>query len=290
MTGQSLLRFTKMHGLGNDFMVLDLVNQRVALTPELVRLWSHRQTGVGFDQLLIIENTTKPGCDFAYRIYNADGGEVEHCGNGARCVTRFAIDKALSIKREFTFDMARGTIRTRLENDGLVTVDMGPPRLLPADIPFQAPAQAITYPFDVAGKPFEISAVSMGNPHAVLLVADVEKTPVATLGPQIEHHPRFPQRVNAGFMQVVSPGTIRLRVFERGTGETLTCGTGACAAVVAGRLRGLLAEDVEVLTRGGSLRIRWAGGSEPSAQAEPVWMTGPTATVFEGHVLVDAAR
>jgi diaminopimelate epimerase len=275
-----MLRFTKMHGLGNDFMVLDLVNQRVTLTAELVREWSHRQTGVGFDQLLIIENTDKPGCDFAYRIYNADGGEVEHCGNGARCVTRFAIDKALSIKREFTFDMARGTIHTRFEDDGLVTVDMGPPRLAPSDIPFQAAAQAVTYPLDVAGRTVDICAVSMGNPHAVLVVDDVENAPVATLGPQIEHHPRFPQRVNAGFMQVLTPGTIRLRVFERGSGETLTCGTGACAAVVAGRLRGLLAEDVEVLTHGGSLRIRWAGGNAP------VWMTGPTATVFEGHVIV----
>jgi diaminopimelate epimerase len=275
-----ILRFTKMHGLGNDFMVLDLVNQQVTLTPELVRQWSHRQTGVGFDQLLIVESTSKPGCDFAYRIYNADGGEVEHCGNGARCVTRFAIDKALSLKREFTFDMARGTIRTRLENNSLVTVDMGPPQLIPAEIPFQAPAQAVIYPLDVAGTSLQVSAVSMGNPHAVLVVDDVETAPVARLGPLIEHHPRFPQRVNAGFMQVVAADTIRLRVFERGAGETLTCGTGACAAVVAGRLRGLLSEDVEVLTHGGSLHIRWAGGNEP------VWMTGPTATVFEGHVLV----
>ncbi|MDY6981745.1 MAG: diaminopimelate epimerase [Pseudomonadota bacterium] len=275
-----LLRFTKMHGLGNDFMVLDLVNQRATLTPELVRTWSHRQTGVGFDQLLIIEPTTKPGCDFAYRIYNADGGEVEHCGNGARCVTRFAIDKALSIKREFTFDMARGTIRTRLEDDGLVTVDMGPPRLQPAELPFDAPAQAITYPLDVNGTVLDISAVSMGNPHAVTVVDDTERAPVAELGPLVEAHPRFPQRVNAGFMQIVTPDTIRLRVYERGAGETLTCGTGACAAVVAGRLRGLLDEDVTVNTHGGQLRIRWAGGDAP------VWMTGPTATVFEGHVLI----
>lgn len=275
-----MLRFTKMHGLGNDFMVLDLVNQRVTLSPERVRAWSQRQTGVGFDQLLIVEASSKPGCDFGYRIYNADGGEVEHCGNGARCVTRFVIDKALSLKREFTFDMARGTIRTRLEDDGLVTVDMGPPRLQPAEIPFQAPAQAISYPLEVGGSSFDITAVSMGNPHAVLVVDDVERAAVATLGPQIEQHPRFPQRVNAGFMQVLAPGTIRLRVFERGAGETLTCGTGACAAVVAGRLRGLLAEDVEVLTHGGSLRISWAGGTEP------VWMTGPTATVFEGQMLV----
>ncbi|MGV3591386.1 MAG: diaminopimelate epimerase [Gammaproteobacteria bacterium] len=275
-----MLRFTKMHGLGNDFMVLDLVNQRATLTPDLVRQWSHRQTGVGFDQLLIVEPTTKPGCDFAYRIYNADGGEVEHCGNGARCVTRFAIDKALSLKREFTFDMARGTIRTRLENDGLVTVDMGPPRLLPAELPFDAPAQAITYPLDVAGSVIDISAVSMGNPHAVAVVDDVERAPVAELGPLIEGHARFPQRVNAGFMQIVAPDTIRLRVYERGAGETLTCGTGACAAVVAGRLRGLLDENVAVHTHGGTLRIRWAGDDAP------VWMTGPTATVFEGHVLI----
>ncbi|HEY0963180.1 MAG TPA: diaminopimelate epimerase [Pseudomonadales bacterium] len=275
-----MLRFTKMHGLGNDFMVLDLVNQRATLTPELVRQWSHRQTGIGFDQLLIVEPTTKPGCDFAYRIYNADGGEVEHCGNGARCVTRFAIDKALSIKREFTFDMARGTIRTRLENDGLVTVDMGPPRLQPAELPFEAQAQAVTYPLDVGGTRLDISAVSMGNPHAVTVVDDVERAPVAELGPQVEAHARFPQRVNAGFMQVVAPDTIRLRVYERGAGETLTCGTGACAAVVAGRLRGLLDEHVAVHTRGGILRIRWAGADAP------VWMTGPTATVFEGHVLI----
>ncbi|MEY4641431.1 MAG: hypothetical protein RLZZ227_1425 [Pseudomonadota bacterium] len=275
-----ILRFTKMHGLGNDFMVLDLVNQQVQLSGELVRRWAHRQTGIGFDQLLIVEPTSKPGCDFSYRIYNADGGEVEHCGNGARCVTRFAIDKALSVKREFTFDMARGSIRTRLENNGLVTVDMGPPRLAPAEIPFVAPAQAISYSLELAGMALPISAVSMGNPHAVLVVDDVASAPVAALGPQIESHPRFPQRVNAGFMQVLSADTIRLRVFERGAGETLTCGTGACAAVVAGRLRGLLAEEVEVLTHGGSLRIRWAGGNEP------VWMTGPTATVFEGHVIV----
>jgi diaminopimelate epimerase len=275
-----LLRFTKMHGLGNDFMVLDLVNQTIQLTPDLVRQWSHRQTGVGFDQLLIVESTAKSGCDFGYRIYNADGGEVEHCGNGARCVTRYVIDKALSLKREFTFDMARGTIRTRLEDNGLVTVDMGPPQLAPADLPFEAPAQAVTYPLAVDGRTYTIGAVSMGNPHAVLRVDDVELAPVAELGPLIEHHARFPQRVNAGFMQVVAPGTIRLRVFERGTGETLTCGTGACAAVVAGRLQGLLGDNVEVLTHGGSLRIRWAGGDAS------VWMTGPTATVFEGHVIV----
>lgn len=272
------LRFTKMHGLGNDFMVLDLVRQRVQLDAGLIRRWSHRQTGIGFDQLLIVEASTKPGCDFAYRIYNADGGEVEHCGNGARCVTRFVVDKGLADKREYTFDMARGSIRTRLEDDGLVTVDMGPPRLAPAGIPFSAEAQAILYPLDVDGNVHEISAVSMGNPHAVLLVDDVDSAPVLTLGPRIEHHPRFPERVNAGFMQVVAPDTIRLRVFERGTGETLACGTGACAAVVAGRLRGLLDSVVTVQTHGGQLQIRWDGADAP------VWMTGPTATVFEGQL------
>jgi len=273
-----ILHFTKMHGLGNDFMVLDLVRQSVSLNAEQIRQWSHRQLGVGFDQLLILESTTHSGCDFAYRIYNANGGEVEHCGNGARCVTRFVIDKGLGSKTDYTFAIARGSIRTRLEADGLVTVDMGPPRLVPADIPFAAPAQAVVYPLEVEGRSYDISALSMGNPHAVLLVPDVASAPVQSLGPLIEQHPRFPQGTNAGFMQVVAEDTIRLRVFERGTGETLACGTGACAAVVAGRLRGLLAETVTVHTHGGTLQISWAGGNAP------VWMTGPTATVFEGQL------
>lgn len=275
-----MLQFTKMHGLGNDFMVLDLVRQQLTLTPELIRSWSHRQTGIGFDQLLILESTTRAGCDFAYRIYNSDGGEVEHCGNGSRCIARYVKDKGLSSKQELTFDMARGTITTRLEDNELVTVDMGPPRLAPGDIPFVATSQQLTYELEVGGAPYAISAVSMGNPHAVLLVDDVDTAQVATLGPLIEHHPRFPERVNAGFMQVLSAGTIRLRVYERGAGETLTCGTGACAAVVAGRLRGLLADDVQVHTHGGTLRIRWEGNGAP------VWMTGPTATVFEGQILL----
>jgi diaminopimelate epimerase len=272
------LQFTKMHGLGNDFMVLDLVRQRVELDSALIRRWSHRQTGIGFDQLLIVAASSKPGCDFAYRIYNADGGEVEHCGNGARCVTRFVVDKCLADKQEYTFEMARGSIRTRLEKNGLVTVDMGPPRLLPGEIPFNAETQATLYPLEVEGTVYQISAVSMGNPHAVLLVENVDSAPVLSLGPRIEMHPRFPQRVNAGFMQIVAPDTIRLRVFERGTGETLACGTGACAAVVAGRLRGLLDATVNVHTHGGQLQIRWDGATAP------VWMTGPTATVFEGQL------
>jgi diaminopimelate epimerase len=272
------LRFTKMHGLGNDFMVLNLVDQQVQLGEALVRAWSHRQTGVGFDQLLIVEGTTQPGCDFAYRIYNADGREVEHCGNGARCVTRFVVDKGLSRKRELSFAMARGSIRCKLEDDGQVTVDMAEPVLDPTRIPFTAAGQSVLYPLEVEGSLYEINAVSMGNPHAVLLVEDVDHAPVAELGPLVENHPSFPARVNAGFMQVVDRSTLRLRVFERGSGETLACGTGACAAVVGGRLRGLLDENVDVHTRGGILRIHWEG------PGHSVWMTGPAVTVFEGQL------
>jgi diaminopimelate epimerase len=270
------LRFTKMHGLGNDFMVLDLVRQQLELSNALVCEWSNRKTGIGFDQLLIIESTHEQGCDFAYRIYNADGDEVEHCGNGARCVTRFVIDKGLTDKTQLTFAMARGTIVTRLESDGLVTVDMRPPVLEPAQIPFRIAQRALCYPLSVAGQQYQISAVSMGNPHAIMVVDDVEQFPVLQLGPQIEHHPAFPERVNAGFMQILNRNEIRLRVYERGAGETLACGTGACAAVVSGRLRGLLDEHVTVHTHGGDLRIAWAG------DAAPVWKTGPAVTVFEG--------
>jgi diaminopimelate epimerase len=270
------LKFTKMHGLGNDFIVLDLVRQQVELTPELVCKWSHRKTGIGFDQLLIIESTHEQGCDFAYRIYNDTGDEVEHCGNGARCVTKFAIDKGLTEKTELTFAMARGTIVTRMEKNGLVTVDMRPPMLEPAQVPFKAAQRAATYPLVVAGQQFDISAISVGNPHAVMVVDNVEQFPVLQLGPQVEHHPAFPERVNAGFMQIVNRNEINLRVFERGTGETLACGTGACAAVVAGRLRGLLDEQVTVHTHGGDLRIAWAGDSAS------IWKTGPAVTVFEG--------
>jgi diaminopimelate epimerase len=272
------LHFTKMHGLGNDFMVLELVTQSVMLNPEQVRAWADRKTGIGFDQLLVIEPTTQGGCDFAYRIYNSDGSEVEHCGNGARCVPRFLFDHHLTQKHELTFAMAKGSIRTRLESDGQVTVDMGPPELRPELIPFQAEQRALTYPLDVAGQIFEINAISMGNPHAVQVVADVDTAPVGELGPLIEQHPRFPARVNAGFMQIVNRGEIRLRVFERGAGETLACGTGACAAVVAGRLRGLLDADVTVHTHGGPLRITWQG------EGHSVWMTGPTTTVYEGKL------
>ncbi|HHX83590.1 MAG TPA: diaminopimelate epimerase [Pseudomonadaceae bacterium] len=274
------LRFTKMHGLGNDFMVLDLVRQQTTLEPSLIRAWAERKTGVGFDQLLVLEASQQPECDFAYRIFNADGGEVEHCGNGARCIARFVHDQGLSDKSSLVFAMARGRMRTFLEADGLVRVDMAAPILEPAQIPFHAAARATVYPLEVGGTVYEISAVSMGNPHAVQVVADVDNAPVAETGPLIERHPHFPQGVNAGFMQLVDTSTIRLRVFERGTGETLACGTGACAAVVAGRLRGLLEEEVEVHTRGGILRIRWQG------ENEPVWMTGPATSVYEGQLTI----
>lgn len=272
------LRFTKMHGLGNHFMVLDLVRQKASVNREQVREWADGRTGVGFDQLLVIEPAPAGDCDFAYRIYNSDGSEAEHCGNGARCVARFVRDQGLSDKDALLFAMARGRIRTFLEDDGQVRVDMGVPVLEPAGIPFKAAARAIVYPLEVEGSLYEISAVSMGNPHAVLVVDDVDHAPVGTLGPLIEMHPHFPQQVNAGFMQVVDRSTIRLRVFERGAGETLACGTGACAAVVAGRLRGLLDGEVDVHTRGGILRISWAG------EGEPVWMTGPATTVYEGQL------
>lgn len=272
------LRFTKMHGLGNDFMVLDLVRQQASLNREQIREWADCKTGVGFDQLLIVEPAATAGCDFAYRIYNADGGEVEHCGNGARCVARFVRDHGLSERDALVFSVARGTMRTFLEDDGQVRVDMGAPILEPALIPFSAAARATLYPLEIEGSLYEISAVSMGNPHAVLLVDDVDHAPVAELGSLIEQHPNFPQRVNAGFMQVLDRSTLRLRVFERGTGETLACGTGACAAVVAGRLRGLLDAEVDVHTRGGILRISWDG------EGSPVWMTGPATTVYEGQL------
>ncbi len=272
------LRFTKMHGLGNDFVVLDGVTRPVALTPEQVRFLADRHFGVGCDQLLLVEPPTIPGADFRYRIFNADGGEVEQCGNGARCFVRFVHDTGLTDKTEIRVETARGLIVPRLEADGQVTVDMGPPRFAPADIPFTAPEQALTYTLDLGGEPVEISALSMGNPHAVQVVADADTAPVAHQGPLIEHHPRFPQRVNAGFMEVRNRHEAKLRVFERGAGETLACGTGACAAAVAGITRGLLDSPVTVHTRGGDLVIRWEG------EGHSVFMTGPAVTVFEGEV------
>ncbi|MBS0512610.1 MAG: diaminopimelate epimerase [Proteobacteria bacterium] len=272
------LRFTKMHGLGNDFVVIDATRAAVELTPARVTAIADRHFGVGCDQLLVVEPATQPGVDFRYRIFNADGGEVEQCGNGARCFVRFVHDKKLTDKREIRVETRAGIIAPRLRDDGLVTVDMGVPVLKPADVPFVSESDAVVQPLQVGADSVAMTAVSMGNPHAVQVVADVDAAPVAAQGALIERHERFPARVNAGFMQVVDAHHIRLRVFERGAGETLACGTGACAAVVAGILRGLLESPVRVDTRGGALEIAWPG------EGAPVLMTGPATTVFEGEM------
>ncbi|WP_372830704.1 diaminopimelate epimerase [Pontibacterium sp.] len=275
-----LVRFTKMHGLGNDFVVLDLVTQRIKLNPSIVRKLGDRNFGVGFDQLLIVEPPTTPDVDFRYRIYNSDGSEVENCGNGARCFAKFVRDKRLTGKDEIAVETANGRAVLKIREDRQVEVDMGAPRLNPADVPFEADTAAATYPIEVDGETYEISAVSMGNPHGVLVVDDVDTAPVEVLGPQLEPHARFPQKANIGFMQIVSRSEIRLRVYERGAGETKACGTGACAAVVAGIQRGLLDSTVKAQLTGGELDISWAGGDAP------VIMTGPATTVFEGQIFL----
>ena len=272
------LKFTKMQGAGNDFVVIDGVRQRVDLTPALARKLADRHFGVGCDQILLVEPAGAPGVDFRYRIFNADGGEVEQCGNGARCFVRFVREQGLTAKAEIRVETKGGVIAPRLEADDEVTVDMGAPVFEAKRIPFVTDSDAIVQPLDVDGETVMITALSMGNPHAVQIVADVDAAPVATQGPKIEAHPRFPQRVNAGYMQVLDRERIRLRVYERGAGETLACGTGACAAVVAGIRRGLLEPSVRVAVRGGELTIAWAGADNP------VFLTGPAVTVFEGEV------
>ena len=292
------LRFTKMQGLGNDFVVCDGVGQAVGLSPEQCRFLADRRFGVGCDQILLVEPPRLVGTDFHYRIFNADGSEVEQCGNGARCFARFVRDQGLTAKTEIPVGTTAGPIRLYIEPDGQVRVDMGPPIFLPARIPFLAPAErratagpevtaaanaialmeADDYDLEVEGEILRIGAVSMGNPHAVLRVDDLDQAPVERLGPRIERHPQFPRRVNVGFMQVLAPDRIRLRVYERGAGETLACGTGACAAVAVGRRLGLLAERVRVSLPGGDLVICWAGDDQP------VWMTGPAVTVFTGEI------
>lgn len=272
------LRFSKMHGLGNDFIVIDAISQNVRLSPEKIIHLADRHFGIGCDQLLLVEHPENPTMDFRYRIFNGDGSEVENCGNGARCFAVFVRERRLSGKSKIKVETAGGNIELSITSNGEVSVNMGVPRLLPAEIPFVADSRAVTYAVDVAGQVLDISAVSMGNPHAVTLVDNVKTAAVEKLGPLIEHHPRFPQRVNAGFMQLVSPTEINLRVYERSAGETLACGTGACAAVVAGRLRQLLSENVKVNLPGGSLNISWAG------EGHPVIMTGPATTVFHGQV------
>ena len=272
------LKFSKMHGLGNDFVVLDGMRQALALTPEQLRFFADRHFGVGCDQILLVEAPSRPEVDFRYRIFNSDGGEVEQCGNGARCFVRFVHETGLTTKREIRVETKSGIIAPRLEADGKVTVDMGIPRFLPNEIPFLHDDDVVIYNLDVADETLEISVVSMGNPHAVQVVASVDQAPVGEQGPLIEAHQQFPQRVNAGFMQVVDRHAIKLRVYERGAGETLACGTGACAAVVAGIRRGLLDSPVRVTTRGGDLTIVWGGAGRP------VLMTGPAVTVFTGEI------
>ena len=273
--------FTKMHGAGNDFVVFDGVTRPVVLTPEKIRRLADRHFGIGCDQVLVVERPTASGADFRYRIFNADGGEVEQCGNGARCFVRFVRDKRLTAKDEIAVETISGMIYPRLEPDGNVTVNMGVPRLDPAEVPFEAGKRENVYDLEVNGRKVSVTVLSMGNPHAVQVVPEVDNAPVNTQGPLIERHPRFPQRVNAGYMQVVDRAHIRLRVYERGAGETLACGSGACAAVVAGRQRGLLDDKVDVKLLGGTLRVSWAG------EGQPVWMTGPAMTVFEGTIDLD---
>jgi len=280
------IRFTKMHGLGNDFIVLDAIHQRFVPTPAQARFLADRHFGVGCDQILIVEEPARAGVDFRYRIFNADGGEVEQCGNGARCFVRFVHDHGLTDKPEIRVETRAGIISPRLEASGDITVNMGVPRFLPAEIPFDSDSDAVVQPLQVGdinsntniNTSVDISVVSMGNPHAVQVVDNVAAAPVEHIGPLIENHPRFPNRVNAGFMQVLDRHAIGLRVFERGAGETLACGTGACAAVVAGIRRGLLDSPVRVATRGGELVIAWGGIDAP------VLMTGPAVSVFEGEI------
>jgi len=284
------IKFTKMQGAGNDFVVVDGVSQVIEINPERARRIADRHFGVGCDQVLLVEKSQQKDADFRYRIWNADGGEVEQCGNGARCFVRFVHDKGLTSRNEIRVETLSGVIVPRLEADGQVTVDMGKPLFDLERVPFDARGLEPVlggrrWPIEIAGHEVQVAVLSMGNPHAVQTVPDVDSAPVTTEGPLIEHHPRFPRRVNAGYMQVVARRHIRLRVWERGAGETLACGTGACAAVVAGIREGLLDESVEVDTRGGRLTIRWAGGENDPNCA--VWMTGPAVTVFEGEIEIE---
>ncbi|MFV1996661.1 MAG: diaminopimelate epimerase [Acidiferrobacterales bacterium] len=276
-----LLKFTKMHGLGNDFVVFDAIRQTVALSPELIRQIADRRTGIGCDQVLLVESSNRSGVDFRYRIYNADGGEVEQCGNGVRCFAQFVREKGFTDKTEIAVETLSGVITPRVLSSNLVEVDMGAPRFDPKQIPFTADGIQTKYELDVAGQSVSIGAVSMGNPHAVQIVGDIDSAPISTQGPLIENHPRFPQRVNAGFMQIIDRDHIRLRVYERGVGETRACGTGACAAMAVGRQMGLVDDRVAVDLPGGRLDITWVGDDKP------VIMTGPAVSVFEGEINLD---
>lgn len=274
------IKFTKMHGLGNDFVVIDAINQDIELSEEQVCFIADRHFGIGCDQLLLVEAAESDDVDFIYRIFNADGGEVEQCGNGARCFAVFIREKGLTDKELIRVETSSGVIELQIQEDGQVTVNMGVPEFNPWNIPFHADTRLDEYALDIDGTVLKIGAVSMGNPHAVTIVDNVDTAEVETLGAAIESHPLFPNRVNAGFMQVLNDSHIRLRVYERGAGETLACGTGACAAMVVGRIQGHLSEQVQVDLAGGSLQISWQG------ESSPVMMTGPATTVYEGIVTV----
>jgi diaminopimelate epimerase len=272
--------FTKMHGVGNDFVVFDAPVDHSLLRPERLRSLADRRTGIGFDQALLLEAPRRADSAVYYRIFNADGDEVEQCGNGARCIAALLHRRGLTRDGTVTLESPAGPIRARIESGERVAVDLGVPDFAPAALPFSAPREADSYPLEVDGTTVEIGAVSIGNPHAVLTVPAVAAAPVATLGPAIERHPRFPQHVNVGFLEIVARSEVRLRVYERGAGETRSCGTGACAAVAVGRRRGLLDAQVQVGVRGGELQVNWAG------PGEHIWLTGPTRISFAGHVEV----
>ena len=278
-----LLRFTKMHGLGNDFMVVDLISQNTTLNPELIKELSDRRFGIGFDQLLTVRPPAKPDSDFRYTIYNADGSEAEQCGNGARCLLRFVLDEGLTTKSTIRLETSNAIISCKLEEDGNITVDMGKPALRPGNVPFVADRPQTKYALSLGPNypdTFSISALNMGNPHAIITVTSTDSAPVLEVGPLIESHPRFPEGVNVGFMEIVSRKKIKLRVFERGVGETKACGSGACAAVVAGRIQGVLDDTVEVQLTGGDLSVTWGGNDDT------IKMTGPACKVYEGQLQI----
>jgi len=278
------LAFTKMHGLGNDFIVFEARSATDLPSPDDLRRLSDRRTGIGFDQALVLEPPRRAGTDVYYRIFNADGSEVEQCGNGARCIARLVASRRGEVDRPLQMDSPGGIVLARLRPDGLVSVAMGVPDFDPASLPFDAPSAAESYHLDTRAGPIEIGVVSIGNPHAVIRVRNANEAPVDSVGPAVENHPRFPRRVNVGFLEIVAPDHVRLRVFERGVGETQACGTGACAAVAVGRRHGPLAEEVNVDVPGGRLIVRWPG------PGEPIWLTGPAETAFEGQVEVTGAE
>jgi diaminopimelate epimerase len=274
------VEFTKMHGVGNDFVVFDAPVPASLLSAPRLRALADRRTGIGFDQALLLEPPRRSECAAYYRIFNADGGEVEQCGNGARCIASLIGRRGHAGNSHLTLESPGGLVHAQLRSNGEVSIDLGVPDFDPRSLPFEAAAAADSYVLEVAGERVEIGGVSIGNPHAVLTVAAVEKAPVARLGPLLEQHARFPRRVNVGFLEIVTRSLVRLRVFERGAGETSSCGTGACAAVAVARRRGLLDAGVRVEVRGGNLQVNWAG------VGEHIWLTGPAEISFEGHVEV----